>query len=305
MISAPPTMLTTLEQAIWRTVAYVDLFDYPLTAVEIHRYLDGIPATATQVAKTLAGSPMLAAHLGQRDGYFCLPGREDIVEVRQARRRLAQQMWPEAVRYGRLIAQLPFIRLVAVTGSLAMNNVTEDADIDYFIVTENGRLWLARALVIGVVRLAARHGIALCPNYFVAESALTLPERNLYTAREIVQMVPLFGGSIYRQLRQHNCWVSQFMPNAVGSPPAALTEASPARWPQQLAERLLRTPLGTWLERWERARKITRLHSQQNGRSESNFSATICKGHFEAHQQRTLTAYQQRLAKYPKNRHEL
>ena len=305
MISAPPTMLTTLEQAIWRTVAYVDLFDYPLTTVEIHRYLDGVSATATQVAKTLVGSPKLAAHLGQRDGYFCLSGREDIVEVRQARRRRAQQLWPEALRYGRFIAQLPFVRLVAVTGSLAMNNVTEEADIDYFIVTENGRLWLARALVIGIVRLAARHDITLCPNYFVAESALTLPEQNLYTAREIVQMVPLFGGSIYRQLRQHNCWVSQFMPNAVGPPQVSPTETSPARWPQKLTERLLRTPLGAWLEQWEQTRKITWLRSQQNGRSESNFSATICKGHFEAHQQRTLTAYQQRLAKYPKNGHEL
>ncbi|MAU00154.1 MAG: hypothetical protein CL608_23690 [Anaerolineaceae bacterium] len=292
---AAPTTLTKLEQAIWRTVAYVDLFDYPLTAVEIHRYLDSVPATASEVARMLVGSAALTDHLSHHAGFFCLPQREEIVEIRHERRRRAQQLWPEAVRYGRLIARLPFVRMVAVTGSLAMNNVAEDADIDYFLVTENGRLWLTRALVIAIVRLAARRGVILCPNYFVAESALTLPERNIYTAREIVQMVPLFGHDIYKQLRQHNCWASQFMPNADGPPLVQIPEPEPASWPQTVAELPLRTPLGAWLEQWEQARKIEKLRSQQNGSGESLFTAVICKGHFQAHQQRTLTAYQHRL----------
>ena len=292
---APPTTLTKLEQAIWRTVAYVDLFDYPLTAVEIHRYLDGWAATATEVAKTLVGSPTLSLHLAHREGFFCLCGREAIIDVRRERKRRAQQLWPEAIRYGRIMAQLPFVRMVAVTGSLAMNNVNEEADIDYFIVTENGRLWLARALVIGLVRLAARQGIVLCPNYFVTQSALTLPERNIYTAREIVQMVPLFGYPIYQQLRQHNCWASQFMPNAAGPPPGQMSEPDPVAWPSQLAEWSLRSPLGTWLEQWEQTRKIDKLSQQQNGSGESCFTAVMCKGHFQAHQQRTLTAYQRHL----------
>jgi hypothetical protein len=292
---APPTTLTQLEQAIWRTVAYVDLFDYPLTAVEIHRYLDGVPATASEVAKRLIGSPALADCLIHKEGFFCLPEREEIIEIRHDRRLRAQQLWPEAVRYGRIIAQLPFVRMVAVTGSLAMNNVSDDADIDYFVVTENGRLWLTRALVIAIVRLAARRGIILCPNYFVAESALTLPEHNIYTAREIVQMVPLFGHEVYVQLRQHNCWASQFMPNADGPPLVQIPEPQPADWPQTLAELPLRTPLGGWLEQWEQRRKIEKLQKQQNGSGESLFTAVICKGHFQAHQQRTLTAYERRL----------
>ena len=259
MIKTLPKTLTTLEQAILRTVAYVDLFDYPLTAVEIHRYLDGIAATQSEVAKTLAGSPGLATQLVHKDGFFCLPERECLVDVRRKRKQRAQQLWPEAIRYGRLIAQLPFVKMVAVTGSLAMNNVAEDADIDYFIVTENGRLWLTRALVIGIVRLAARRGVVLCPNYFVSQSALALPEKNLYTAREIVQMIPLFGQETYQKLREQNCWVAYFMPNATGVPPSTLNEVEPTHWLQTLLEWPLRTPLGNWLENWEQARKITKL----------------------------------------------
>ncbi len=180
-----------LAQAIWRTLAYVDLFDYPLTAVEIHRYLEGIPASLAAVQHALAHSPQLAGQLLCHAGFYSLPGRSAVFAIRQQRQQQAQRLWSAARRYGALIARLPFVRLVAVTGSLAMSNVAAEADIDYFIVTENGRLWLARALVIGVVRLAARRGVVLCPNYFVAESALALPEHSLYTARELAQMVPL------------------------------------------------------------------------------------------------------------------
>lgn len=289
----PP--IPELEQAIWRTLAYVDLFDYPLTAVEIHRYLDGLPASLDAVINALRHSPLLAGQLLCHDGFYCLPGRETIFAVRQQRQEKAQQLWVAARRYGALIARLPFVRLVAVTGSLAMSNVAEEADIDYFIVTENGRLWLARALVIGVVRLAARRGVVLCPNYFVAESALALPEHTLYTAREVAQMVPLSGYPVYQQLRAQNSWVSCFLPNADGPPQGTATAARPAAWGQKLAELPLRTSVGAWLEQWEQARKIARLTQTQMRSGESCFTAVICKGHSQAHQQRTLSAYQTRL----------
>jgi hypothetical protein len=146
-----------------------------------------------------------------------------------------------------------------------------------------------------LVRLAARQEIVLCPNYFVTESALTLPERNIYTAREIVQMVPLFGQAVYQQFRQQNGWTNQFLPNGAGAPAIYRETADLRQWPQQIAERPLKTGFGAWLERWERQRKIEKLRYQQNGSKESNFSATICKGHFNAHQKQILTAYQQQL----------
>jgi hypothetical protein len=284
-----------LAQAIWRTLAYVDLFDYPLTAVEIHRYLESVPASLDEVMHTLRHSPLLAGQLVCRDGFYSLPGREAVFAIRQQRQRQAVGLWTAARRYGALIARLPFVRLVAVTGSLAMSNVAAEADIDYFIVTENGRLWLARALVIGVVRLAARRGVVLCPNYFVAESALALPEHTLYTAREVAQMVPLSGLPVYQRLRAQNSWVACFLPNADGPPQAAPTAVCPVSWGQKLAELPLRTPLGAWLEQWEQARKIARLTQTQKRSGESCFTAVICKGHSQAHQQRTLSAYQTHL----------
>ena len=56
--------------------------------------------------------------------------------------------------------------------------------------------------------------ITLCPNYFLAESALRLSTQNLYTAHELTQMVPLFGLPVYQAMRRLNTWTDRFLPNA-------------------------------------------------------------------------------------------
>ncbi len=289
----PPSGLRPLERAIWCTVAYGDVFDYPLTAQEIHRYLAGLWASQAEVADALARGRLFPRHLGRREGYFFLPGREAIVALRQERARLARQLWPQALGYGQLMARLPFVRMVGVTGSLAMDNPGEQADIDYLIVTESERLWLARMLIIGVVHLAARRGTVLCPNYLVSERALLFPTRNIYTAHELAQMVPLSGPAVYRRIRAVNAWCQRFLPNAQG-PPRDFTGPAARGLAQRLAEAPLRTPLGAWLDRWEMGRKVAKLQREHPGASEASFSVDWCKGHFTGHSQRIMRAYRQR-----------
>lgn len=40
--------LLPVEEAIIHTVSYVDIFDYPLTLPEVHRYLIGVPHLLAQ-----------------------------------------------------------------------------------------------------------------------------------------------------------------------------------------------------------------------------------------------------------------
>ena len=91
MNNGTPHTLADQEQAIWRTLAYVDLFDYPLTAVEIHRYLEDVQAA-------LASSPLLAGQLICQNGFYCLPGREAVFAIRQQRQQQAQTLWAAARR---------------------------------------------------------------------------------------------------------------------------------------------------------------------------------------------------------------
>lgn len=297
MISSTPETPTApaehhIERAVLHAVAYADIFDYPLTVAEIHRYLVGLQALPGSVEAYLEHGP--APVLTRCDGFVVLAGREEIVETRRKRAEVARRLWPRALVYGRAIANLPFVRMVAVTGALAVDNVEHGADIDYLIVTEPGRLWLCRGLVIALVRLGKRRGDVICPNYLISERALVLQERTLYTAHELAQMVPIAGLSIYEQMRRLNAWTNSFLPNA-GGPPRHIQERRRRRPIRALTEAALRTPAGGWLERWEMQRKLRKFAGQSAESIETAFCADWCKGHFDGHGQRILRAFADRL----------
>ena len=224
-----------LEDAILQTAAYADIFDHPLSAEECHRYLLGTSATREEVSLTLNSlrkDGVLAGSSKQQ--WYPLSGKEKLILTRLERERRANALWPLAKRYGQMIGRLPYVRMVAVTGSLAVNNPDLQADIDYFIVTEPDRLWLTRLLVIGIVRLAAQSGVQLCPNFFITKNNLEIKNRNLYTAREISQMVPLVGLDVYNQFRQINRWTLDFLPNAADPPTSTVR---PCAWSTLRSER--------------------------------------------------------------------
>jgi hypothetical protein len=284
-----------LINAIVETVAYADIFDYPLTAAEIHRYLIGRRCSRDAVQVALDDDAAHAERLCQTAGFYTLAGREAIATTRQQRLRLSTRFWPRARRYGRMIASLPFVKMVAVTGELAMDNVRESSDIDYFIVTEHRRLWLCRLFVLGIVHVAARFGDTVCPNYLLSERMLALSERDLYSAHEVVQMVPLSGFDTYARFRQLNQWVYDFLPNAVGAPRQLRTmpQARPVR---AIAESALRTRAGALLERWESGRKMRKFAGMSVQHREASFSLDWCKGHVHDHSRLILAAFEEHKA---------
>jgi hypothetical protein len=288
----------TLVQAILNTVAYADIFQYPLTEEQIHRYLIGVKSTPRAVRNALRTSPRLGKNLVHYWPFYMLCGREDNVQTRLRRANKAETLWPKAIYYGGLIARLPFVRMVAVTGALAMNNVDDGADIDYLIVTSSGRLWLCRGLVVALVKWASLRGITLCPNYLLSERALVFPDQSLYAAHELTQMVPLHGQALYQRMLYVNRWTEQFLPNATSQPHLSYLGLDDERdalvqrsWLKSGAENLLDTPAGAWLERWEMRRKIQKLTSKRPKTLEVDFSADYCKGHFERHGEKTLNSY--------------
>lgn len=290
----------SIEEALIQTVAYVDIFDYPLKVAEIHRYLKGYSATREQVEQALTSAALVPGHLSVVDGYYTLPGREAIIETRRRRKAVADLLWPLALQYGYRIAAAPFVRMVAVSGSLAVDNADEDADIDYFVICRPGRVWLSRAFVILIVRLAAGAGVRLCPNYILSAEALAFGQQTLYAAHELAQLVLIAGRPVYDRLREENKWSEGFLPNAGGLP--RHTTLASLSWSQrrfrQASEALLATRLGSRLESWEMKRKISKFQRMMldGSGTEAAFCADWCKGHFDSHGQKTLSAFDSRLS---------
>lgn len=288
-----PQVSARLERAILRTVAYSDVFDYPLTGVEVHRYLDGIAATLAEVRDAL--DHLRGSSLCAEDGLVALDGRSQLFAVRRRRRQRAERLWPAARRWAGFVGRLPLVRMVAVTGALAVDNVDADADVDYLIVTVPGRVWLCRAMVIQVVRAAGLAGVDLCPNWLLASDALELEERSLFVARELAQMVPVTGTDVYCRMRQVNPWTGSLLPNADG-PPRPVGSARPSAGAlARTAERVLLGRIGAAVDDWDRRRKRREILGASPATTEVVLDARQCKGHVDAHGARIATAYAERL----------
>jgi hypothetical protein len=268
----------SLEEAVFYAIVYADIYDYPLTLLEITRYLVGQSASRDRVAGAL-GVLQQAGYIRRQKDYFMLAERTGLAARRLRRAEVAETMWPRALAYGRAIARMPFVRMVAITGALPSGNVELGDDIDYLMITEPGRLWLTRLLIIQlVVKPAARHGDEVCPNYFLSERALTLQERDLFHAYELAQMVPIYGLPWYQRLRKANAWADQFLPNAVEPPRVELVSEVKRR---ALPEALLSTRPVAWLERKEMARMQTKLTREAS--TEVEVTPDRCKGHVGGH----------------------
>ncbi len=286
-----------IASAILQTLNYADLFDYAMTPEEVCRFLIGVPAARAQVDAALSDHARLDGSVARIGGFLTLPQRQALVAARARLHTAAQRQMPRARRYARWLAYLPFVRMVALTGGLAMENA-RDGDIDYFIVTAPGRLWLVRGLAVALVRLAHRFGDRLCPNFLLTENALSIHDRNLYTAHEIVQMIPFYGFQVYRQMRALNEWTATYLPNADG------VAAGEAEQPldriggifKRILERALAGGIGDRIERWEMNRKIRKLSAQVSTHADAVlFSPEMCRGFLSGHGRRVLSEFYARV----------
>jgi hypothetical protein len=280
-----------LERAILEALAYSDIFDCPLRLDEIHRYLP-MRAGTEQVLQALKAPN---GFVGEQDDFYFLVGRENIVEIRRQREAHSQKLMRWALMYGRILGALPFIRMVALTGSLAVLNSTKDADFDYMLVTAPNRVWTARAFALLFNRITKLFGHTLCPNLIISENALAWSTHDLYSARELCQMVPITGMDVYRKLMKTNEWIKDFLPNIEQASEVSKTSEALLR---NILELPLRGNLGDRIERWEMKRKIARFSQQAGFGEETVFNADVCQGNFGHHKQWTQKAFDERLQQH-------
>src|ERR1700679_1353793 len=103
-----------IQRAICSTIAYRDIFDYPMTLPEIHRYLHKIRCTPEELSDAVRRGPLLDGYLDTDGEYFALRGRRAIFEIRRVRSELSRRKRPLARVFPPPRASLPTVRGVAV-----------------------------------------------------------------------------------------------------------------------------------------------------------------------------------------------
>ena len=209
-----------LQKAILKTLSYADVFDYPLTLPELHHFLIGQKASINDLEKALTE----IKEVTQNGRFFFLQKRPKIVQIRQKRFGWSQNKLKIAQKVAKYLKLISFIKMVAVTGNLAMSNTEEKDDIDLLIVTSQNRLWLTRLLTVFLVELAAnrRHPKdqevedKICLNMFLAENYLQIPkkEQNLFSAHEVFQAKLLWERKrTHQKFLKANQWAQKYLPN--------------------------------------------------------------------------------------------
>jgi hypothetical protein len=200
------------EFAIARSVLYAALFDYPLTLAQLRQTLIESVQTPSQILATCDRSQSLQAVIDYRDGFFFPRGRYDLVAERRRREARSRAFLRRHRLLLALICALPFVRMVALSGSIAHLNLEGNGDLDLFIVTRGRRVWSTTVLIVVLAKLLRRRR-SVCANFVIADSKLELRQDDLFTASQIVHLKPLVGWDVFLRFVGANPFVRSFYPN--------------------------------------------------------------------------------------------
>ena len=210
--SIPAAGLTSAELAIARSVVYASLFDYPLTLAQLRQTLIESIQTPSQVLAAYNGSAALQDAIEFRDGFFFPKGRADLVDERRRRETRSRAFLHRNRRLLQLVCALPYVRMVALSGSIAHLNLEGSGDLDLFIVTRGRRVWSTTVAVLVLAKLLRRRRI-VCANFVVADTRLVLEQQDLFAASQVIHLKPLLGRDVFLQLLERNPFLFRFYPN--------------------------------------------------------------------------------------------
>lgn len=211
----------TLKDRVLATLAYSDIFDYPLTFDEIFQNLIFKKTSKASLERIL--DQLLKKRKILKFGQFYQLKRPlNLAKKRNLYAKFAAKKLKRAKSAAKILSFIPTVKLIGVSGAVAVENTSANDDIDFFVITSKNLLWTTRFfcnLFLDIFGLRRRPGDKkitdkICLNMFVAEDALKLSPTDIYLAHEILQMKPVFvRGNTYQKFIQNNDWVFKFLPN--------------------------------------------------------------------------------------------
>ena len=247
---------TILEKQILATIIYYDILNYPLTSLEVFLYLVNnnknkntndvgtrhclidvgtrhclVP---TEVIELLNTSEYLKKYLDQKLGFYflnvgtrqCLVPTDiktDIVQQRLDRKKLADWKWKKIKKIFWIMQVVPFVKMVLVSGSLALGNSKKESDVDLIITAEKGRIWTVRTFVtlltsiLGTRRYKNKTENKICLNHYITNESLKIPFESLYNAQSYLHLINVYDSEkdkkIFKKFQQENSWIKKYVLN--------------------------------------------------------------------------------------------
>lgn len=238
----------SINKNILATIAYYDIMDYPLTAFEVWKYLIARNTEPRKVA-TLPRSEhetqteddrcALADVMGELEneisakggpaygwkkyienfqGFYFLRGRKNLVRQRLERNKVSEAKYKIVLRAVKFLKFIPYIRMIAVSGRVAMKNAEGESDLDLLIIFEKGHIFTGRFLsfallsILGVRRKDKKIKNRICLNHFLSTD-FSVSVKDLFSSHAYVFMLPIFNFESYQKFLKKNEWIKNYCPN--------------------------------------------------------------------------------------------
>lgn len=224
--------MSYLRNSILATLVYYDVFDYPLTLLEVYKYLinpgrisritGGIGeikiSDISEELDRLAGS----GTIGHKNGFYFLKERNEIYDLRLERHKIADRKWKKFLKMVRFLALAPYLRGVFASGSMAINNTDDESDFDILVIAKSGRLYTGRFFLwlissLGGIRRKKHEKIApdkLCFNHYITDDRLYIPHESIFNAQTYVNLKPvMIGTELADEFYSANLWLNNYVYN--------------------------------------------------------------------------------------------
>lgn len=215
----PTVSSESLDEAIFKTVAFFDVFDFPLRMQELSERLLAYEATEDEVR----GVAEVSQRVHFVDGYVILPGREEIIARRQTNLACDLELWKTIQRYLWIFQAVPGVVSVSICNRLAMTQGAVESDIDIFVVAREGRMFFVRSCLLllthifGVRRHDDKVSARFCLSFFVDRSSTNLERlaegpSDIYLAYWTLLLHPVVGAL---DMCRENPWLAKFFSQRV------------------------------------------------------------------------------------------
>ncbi len=238
--------MTDTRLHILKTLAYFDIFQYPLRVEEIQLF----HGQNSRIEIINEGIRSLTADkiIFRIDEFYSLHDDISLTAGRRQGNELANEQMKTVHKAAKILSWFPYVRGLAISGSLSKNFANNKTDIDFFIITSANRLWIARTcmhLFKKITFLAGRQHW-FCMNYYVDGTALEIEEKNVYTAMEIITLLPMFGKVALQDFLNANKWVKDHFPcsSTLVTETAILKDG----FFKRVFEKIFNNNMGEWLD---------------------------------------------------------
>ena len=290
--------MSDLEKSILATIAFYDVLDRPLTGFEVFKYLIKVKSSKLKVKSIkffdvlniLENSQILKEKIEEKQGFYFLNGKKDVVSQRIEKQKIAERKWKKIKKAAQWFWLLPCLRGVFVNGSLAQNNTKEESDLDLLVIAKAGRIWTLRSLFVILTEIMGKRRRfqgketkdKICLNHYITEKSLNLPFRNLADASTHFHLIPLILDvnseistfkNIFDKFWLKNKWVRdylEFFPEVESRNQRIVKPNKFLLILAKIGEILLNSYFGNWLEKklakFQTTRIKKRIYSKEKGR---------------------------------------